>query len=115
MTDAVVANEGDKVVFIVNEKRVCEMPPEIARQVASLLLQKAAQADEYIHVNRIIMDQAILQRAGVPVGLSSNPKVLEAAKHEAQHNRSLRRYMPLSGIVPTSIVGTPTLRKEKLS
>lgn len=106
-----VANEGDKVVLVLNGKRVCDMPPEIAQQASKLLYQKALQAQEHRDANRIIMDQAIMQRAGMPFGLSRNHKIVEEARKEAQWNSVLRRFMPLRGIEPRAIVGTPSLRK----
>lgn len=108
-----IADEGGTVVLVLNGKRMCDMPPDIAKQVSQLLYQKATLADEYINANRIIMDQAIMQRAGVPFGLSSNRKIQDAARCEAQWNTSLRKSMPIRGVEPKGIVGAPSLRKSK--
>lgn len=113
MTRATILDEGQKVVLVVDGKRICDMPPEIARQMARTLLERAALADEYINANRIIMDQAIMQRAGMPFGLSRNPKIVKAARQEAQWNGDLRRHMPLKGIEPKAVVGTPIIRKQR--
>jgi len=104
-----VADEGSKVVLVYNGRRVCDMPPEIAQQVSRLLYQKAMVADEYRDANRIVMDQAIMQRAGMPFGLSNNRKIVDEARKEAQWNTKLRKSMPMKGIEAHSIVGTPTL------
>lgn len=108
-----IANEGDKVVLVINGRRVCDMPVAIAQQVSKLIYQKAMVADEYANANRIIMDQAIMQRAGMPIGLSSHPKIVEEARKEAQWNTQLRKSMPLKGIEPRAVVGTPSLIKHR--
>lgn len=107
-----IANEGDKVVLVFNGKRVCDMPIELAKQVSRLIYAKAMQAEEYANANRIIMDQAIMQRAGLPFGLSNNAKIVEEARKEAQWNTTLRKSMPLRGIEPRAVVGTPSVIKS---
>jgi hypothetical protein len=110
MSKAIVADEGAKVVLVLDGRRI-EMPPEVALSLSQHLYRKGKKAEEYRDANRIIMDQAIMQRAGLPFGLSSNPKIQEAARQEAQWNSDLRRHMPLRGIQPRAVVGTPQLRK----
>jgi hypothetical protein len=112
MTRAVVVDEGDKVVLSIDGKRY-NMPPEVAEQLSRMLYAKAKKAEEYRDANRIIMDQAILQRSGAPFGLSSHQKIIEEAHKEAQWNNHLRRYMPLKGIEPRAAVGRPSLRQWK--
>lgn len=111
MTKAVVADEGAKVVLSIDGRRIV-MPPEVALKLSQHLYHRAKKAEEYRDANRIIMDQAILQRAGAPLGLSLNRKIQEEARKEAQWNSDLRRYMPLRGIEPRAIIGTPTIRKS---
>lgn len=87
-----------------------EIPFKVARLVANLMKAKANFAMEQRPrvAEQIAVDSAILIRAGVPLGLSNNPKILDMAKTEAESNRDLRRYMP--GIKSEVQFGTPAIK-----
>lgn len=76
------------------------------------LLEKASMAEEHARANEIILDSAILLRAGVPIGLSSNPKIQAEARKEAVWNRDLRRYMRGGGIASGEQFGAPTITQH---
>lgn len=107
-----VMDEGDKIVLVINDKRVCDMPIEVAQVLVQVLNEKIKKIDELQNVHQIVRDQAIMQRAGMPFGISSHPKIQAEAKKMAEWDSELRRAMPLRGIEPQSIVGTPSLRKQ---
>lgn len=83
-------------------------PPDVAIEVARAMLAQARQAEEFMRANDLILDNAVLLRAGVPIGLSDNPDIVRETIKEAQHNSELRRFMP-GGIKSTAVVGTPTV------
>ena len=81
---------------------------------------KARESEEYQKANQIIYDNALLQRAGIPVGLSDHPKIKEESVKEALYNRDLRRWLPsirktvdsgIGAIQARGVVGAPRLTK----
>ena len=95
------------LVVIELDGQAFALTPDGARQIAKALMVSAAKADEFANANNVIKDQALLIRAGVPIALSRNPKILQEAKREAETDRDLRRYMPM---VPSSLtIGSPTI------
>lgn len=101
--------ERDRVLFIVDGKTILDMPWDATLQIAGHLHAVAKKAEEFAKASQIVNDQAILTRAGFPVGLSDNRDILKAAQNEAAWNSDLRRYMPLRGIQSREAVGTPTI------
>lgn len=112
MTQMTVITEGDSIVLVLDGKRVCDMPVQVAKELIRVLDDKVKRIEELQNAEKIILDQAILQRAGSFVGLSNHPKIQDEARKEAQWNSMLRKSMPLKGIEPRSVVGTPALRKN---
>lgn len=102
-----VRQEGSKVLLEINGKSI-ELPHEVARAIGRGLIVKAQQASEYERANLIIADSAFLLRAGIPIGLTSNPKILAEARKEAQSDRTLRKYLP-GGIKSQEQVGAPVI------
>jgi hypothetical protein len=78
------------------------------------LQAKARDAEEIAKASDIAFDQAILIRAGVPFGFSSDQKIQDEAAKEAAWNTDLRRYMP-GGIKSEEQFGRPAviIRKNK--
>jgi hypothetical protein len=107
MANARIRVDGENVTLELNG-RATEMPAHAAREIARALMQKALEAEEYARAEGIILDSALLIRAGLPFGLSNNPKILDEARKEAVWNRDLRRFMP-GGVRSTAVVGTPTI------
>ena len=104
-----IKDDGRLIHIFVEDKFICSMPPKIAREISHWLAKKAGRIEELENVARLVQDQAILERAGTGVGLTSNPRILQEAHKEAQWDSLLRKRMPLKGIEPTSVVGIPCL------
>lgn len=105
MARARIRHEAGKVLLEVTPGL---LPPEAAREIARALLAKAVEAEEYARANQLILDAALLFRAGARFGLTSNPRILTEARKEAQSNRDLRRYLP-GGIRSQEQIGRPTV------
>jgi len=89
--------------------------PEQAKQIAGALLSLAKQIENDADPEKQMLDQAVLFRAGAPIALNTNPKLLDAAFTEAQHNRALRRYMPhAKGIASKAVVGVPVVSNRRV-
>lgn len=101
--------EGANVLLIVDGKLVSIMPWQAAEQVSKALLAQARKAEEIDKAENIIHDNAILTRAGFPMGLSNHPLIIEETKKEAAHNRDLRRYIPKIGTM--EVVHCPSVKQ----
>lgn len=110
MSQCTIIAESDKVVLVIEGKRVCDMPPQVAREMAKWLVAQAKKVEDAQNATQLIIDQARMQRAGFPFGLSSDPRIVEAARTEAQWG-DVRREIPLRGIEPRSAVGTPSIKR----
>lgn len=104
-----IRQEGPNVLLIADGKLVSIMPWDAAQEVAKAMLSQAKKAEEIAKADSIIMDNAILLRAGVPIGLSSHPKIRDETKKEAVHNRDLRRYMP--NVKSLELFHPPTIKQ----
>lgn len=102
----------DKVCILINGKLAADLPAEVALQMGAGLIAKGREIMNDRDPEKQIIDQAILMRAGIVIGLSDNPKVLSEALKEAQWHSGLRRYMPhATGIASSEVVGTPTVKR----
>jgi hypothetical protein len=108
MNSVRVRQERDRVLLIKDGQLVLDLPWQTGVELAKALHVKAKVAEEYSQANRIILDQAVLFRAGAPFGLTRHAGMLKESIKEALFNRKLRRYMPY-GIKSESVVGTPTV------
>lgn len=105
-----VGQNGDKVYLIHNGRLVDEMPWQIAIQLAKAILGKGKEAETHAKAKQVITDQAILMRAGVPIGFTSHRGMLNEASKMAQWDSSIRRYMPSTpGITSKEVFGIPTI------
>jgi hypothetical protein len=107
-----IKDDGKLIHLFLDGKFICTLPPAIAREIAHWLIKKAGRIEQLQNIAQTVIDQAILERANTGVGLVADPKILDEAHKEAQWNKDLRRYMPLNGIEPKSIVGLPNLRNS---
>lgn len=108
MIDIKVGHQGSKVMILMDGK-LYEMPWEVAKEMGISLLSHAGSAEEFVQVNRIIEDGAILQRGGFPMGLTNNPKIQREIYKKAQWDTKLRKYMPAPGARSQEIFGAPTI------
>lgn len=113
-----VRHEEGRVLVIHNGVLLWDMPYQAALDVARAIHVKAKQAEEHVKALEIIADEAVLIRAGVPLSLTANKTIWNEAKHMAETDSALRRYIPTHGIrsgerfgVPT-IIQSPPPRKE---
>ena len=103
-----VRHDAGRVLLEVDGKLIADMDWQAALNLSALIRSAGKEAEEYCHANRIIGDQALLQRLGVNMGLTSNPAILAEAGKEAAHNRDLRRYLP-GGVRSQEQFGRPVL------
>lgn len=91
-----VVHDGLQGSLIVNGREVFAAPPAVLRAVAARLHQAALALEELAGARsgKLITDEAILLRAGVPLSLTGHPAIRAEAEKEAVSNRDLRRYMP---------------------
>lgn len=83
--------EAGRIVLLCDGKYVCDFRWEAGDRIADVLRQACRVAENEAAAASQVMDQAILFRAGAPIGLSGNPKVYDEAIKEAVSNRDLRR------------------------
>ena len=107
-TNLRVRHEGNQVQLIHNGRLVLEIPYEHGRDVANAIKSCALKAEEWINAERIAMDQAILTRAGFPIGLSNHPDIKNEAAKLAAWDRDIRRFMP-GGVKSSEVLGTPAI------
>ena len=105
----VIRQEGAHVLLNFDDKFFVQLEAAAARELWAQLSGQIALAEEYEQAERIIRDSAILLRAGAPIALSSNPKIVDAAKQSAAWDSDLRRYMPMKGITSQESFGTPRI------
>jgi hypothetical protein len=103
--------EGTRVLVVSDGRAILDLPWQAALSIARGLVAVARKAEEIAKAEQIVMDQAILTRAGAPFGLSNNPDIKKEAGKEAAWNTDLRRSMP-GGVKSQEVFGTPTLKKE---
>jgi len=100
-----VRQEGVNVLLVINGRAV-EMPWHIALELGRALLNKGHLAEEIAKHEQVIYDQALLTRAGLPIGLAVNKDVASEAIKEASWGTKLRRYLP-GGVRAKEFVGAP--------
>ncbi len=112
MTKMIIKQYGERVLLIVDGRLVADMPWQAALNVSAALRNKAKLAEEIAQAEKIAQDQAILTRAGFPVGLSNHPKIKDEAAKIAAWDSKLRRYMP-GGVKSKEVFGTPTIIQHR--
>lgn len=116
LSTVTVRREGTRVLVLHNGRKLLDLEHDAAQALAKALYVQSKQAEEEAEATRIIVDQAILTRLGVPIGLTNRPDLLKEACNEAAWNSKLRRYIPLSkalGIASQAVFGTPRVIRHK--
>lgn len=103
-----VRSEGDRVLLIVEGRELLNMPWQAADALASAIRAKAREAEEIAKADKVSLDAAIVLRAGVPIGLTSHPKIQAEAAKKAAWDSRLRRYLP-GGIRSREMLGRPAV------
>ncbi len=112
-----IHDNGRVILIVNNDPKGLAMPWQKADEVIAAMRQVTREAEEYCKANRIVADNALMQRAGLPVGLSNNPAIMRESIKEALYDRDLRRALPpkkaagLGDIQTRGVVGTPMLRR----
>lgn len=112
LKEATVRQEGERVLLLHNGRLLFSLPWAAALDLARALFVQGKRAEEEANAARIVIDQAILTRAGFPIGLSNRQDILAEAAKEAAWNSDLRRYMrgpQAAGIANQTVFGTPTI------
>jgi len=111
LKNVTVRLEGKSVQLIEEGMLILEMPYQAALDIARAIRSQAMKASQMANVQRVISDQALLIRKGVPLRLTSRPDVFKEAGNEAAHNRDLRRFLP--GGIPSGVAfGCPAVRHK---
>lgn len=106
-----VRQEGASVLLIIDE-RATEMPWDAAIELGRALIAKGHLAEEIAKHEQVIEDQAILTRAGIPIGLAVDERVVQEAAKEAAWSTKLRRWIP-GGVKSRQMVWGPTVRRQR--
>lgn len=101
--------EGRDVVVLEAGQAVLILPWDAALTLANAIRVQARRIEERVKAGRIVNDQALLMRVGIPLGLSSNPEIMNEAAKEAAWSTELRRAIP--SIKSAEKFGVPTLRQ----
>lgn len=99
---------GTRVHVLIDGKGALDVSWREAEAIARALIAKARAGEEQEKAEAIARDHAILLRAGVPLGLTNDPRIQDEAAKLAVSDRDLRRYMP-GGVRSKEMVGTPTV------
>ena len=105
-----IRQDGTSVLLLHNGTLVASLPWQAALEVGKALLLACKQAEAYANIDQLIHDQALIQRLGLPVGLTNDPKIQTEALKEAQWG-NMRRYVPSTSIASGEAVGTPIIKK----
>ena len=99
------------VILLLNGVLVEEFPAKAAMAIGQQMINYGKLVENSEDPEVTIKDQAILNRAGVPVRLSLDPRVHKEANVMAQYDRDLRRSNIDSGIGVKSSesVGAPEI------
>ena len=111
MPNARIRYEGAEVIVTLNGHET-RMPFDAALQIAQALMSAGRAAEEIANREQIVIDQAILLRAGVPLGLTNHPALQAEAAKAAAWDSTLRRQMP-GGVRSSEQFGTPTIRRHR--
>src|SRR3990172_3553820 len=104
--------EGEKILLFdrIKGHTLFLVSKAVAIEVSHALKAQARKLEEQERAEQITLDHAILQRQGMHMGLTSDPKIQERAAIEAAWNSDLRRY--IRNNIRQYQVGTPRLEKE---
>src|SRR3972149_5567674 len=72
---ASVRQDEERVIVIVDGKAVLNLPWEAALEIGQAICQQARRAEEIAKATLVIRDQAIVLRAGGPIGLGVGPRI----------------------------------------
>lgn len=97
--------ENDKVqIFSRRGILLFEIPEPYVKRTLDALTSvcRLAESHDLAVINAMIEDQSLMQRAGVPFGLTDNKKIQDEIMKEAHYNKKLRKY-----VLPKVMIETP--------
>lgn len=103
-----IRREGSRILLLSGGVLIADVHWQKADELAVALRAKARQAEEEEKAAAIIHDNAILLRAGFPLGLTRRVDMIKESIKEAITNKRLRRYMA-GGVKSKEAFGTPTI------
>ncbi len=109
-----VRQSGARVTLVLDGAWLGDLPWQAALELAEALRTQAKRAEEWEKASQIAADQAVLLRAGIPIGLTSHPVIQAEAAKIAAWDRDLRRYLP-GGVRSQSVVGAPSIHQSARS
>ena len=112
ITQVTVRRDGLDVVLVVNGQRIIDIPWDAALMLARAMTVQAHNIEEQVKAPAIAFDQGLLMRKGIPIGLTSDPRILHEAGNEAAWNPLLRKALP-GGIRTLEAVGAPSVTKHR--
>lgn len=89
-----VRKELGALLVLGNGKLLFSLPMTYVREFWRGIKAKSRTAEEHEKASSIAMDQALLIRAGAPLPITSDPRIMDEAKKEATSNRDLRKAIP---------------------
>lgn len=106
----IISQDGTRVAIMVDGSYLGALPWQAALELARAIITQAKRAEEWDKALSIAQDQALLLRAGVPIGLTDHPAIQAEAEKLAAWDRDLRRYLP-GGVRSAEVIGTPSVRR----
>ena len=99
-----------QVQLFADGKLIAELEPKTARKIGRAILRISGLAAEWANAEEVARDNAILLRAGFPVGLANHKTVIDQSVRLACWDRDLRKAMP-GGVKSKEVFGTPTINQ----
>ena len=112
MAHARIRHEGLTVQVIFSDGKAVALAWDAALALGQAITYHARLVEEVVKRERVVMDQAILLRAGLWLPLVNDPYLRHQAHQEAAWNSDLRRYLP-GGIPSQEEVGRPTIIRHR--
>lgn len=109
-----IVPKGDDVLLEELGGRMFLLAPKSAvLAMANAITGKARIEEEHFYAEAVALDDALLQRLGIPIGLAATPEVKKIAGKEAAWNAELRKWIPSSSNLALRQVGIPGVRQHE--
>jgi len=103
-----ILQSGSDVILLKDGMLILEGGWDKMLELAQAIIKVSHLAEEWDKILTIAADNAVLIRAGVPIGLTNHPEIKKESIKLAINDRNLRRYMP-GGVKSKEVFGTPTI------
>lgn len=109
LVKATIRAEGPRVLVAVGGRKFLDLTWDAADELARAIIAKAREAEAHAKAEQLVADSGLLLRAGTGLLLSNDPRIVDAAKIHAAHDRTLRRAIP--SIRSHEVFGLPSIRR----